>query len=108
MARIRYRKVNATTGEEVGDDHIVKGYEMSKDRYVVVNPAELEPFMPMANKSIELEEFVDLDEIDPVLFDSAYHVAPDTTPKPYVLLARAMESSGKVATDTPNVVAASA
>jgi DNA end-binding protein Ku len=97
MARIRYRKVNAETGEEVGDDHIVKGYEVSKGRYVVVDPDELEPFMPVATKSIDLEEFVDLAEIDPVYFDTAYHLAPDGPPKPYVLLARAMEASGKVA-----------
>ena len=97
MARIRYRKVNAETGEEVGDDHIVKAYEISKGRYVVVNPDELEPFMPVATKSVDLEEFVDLTEIDPVYFDTAYHLAPDGPPKPYVLLARAMEASGKVA-----------
>ena len=97
MARIRYRKVNAETGEEVGDDHIVKGYEISKGRYVVVDPDELEPFMPVATKSIDLEEFVDLVDIDPVFFDTAYHLAPDGPPKPYVLLARAMEASGKVA-----------
>jgi DNA end-binding protein Ku len=97
MARIRYRKVNAETGEEVGDDHIVKGYEISKGRYVLVDPDELEPFMPVANKSVDLEEFVDLADIDPVYFDTAYHLAPDGPPKPYVLLARAMEASGKVA-----------
>jgi DNA end-binding protein Ku len=97
MARIRYRKVNAETGEEVGDDHIVKGYEISKGRYVVVDPDELEPFMPVATKSVDLEEFVDLADIDPVFFDTAYHLAPDGPPKPYVLLARAMEASGKVA-----------
>jgi DNA end-binding protein Ku len=97
MARIRYRKVNAETGEEVGDDHIVKGYEISKGRYVVVDPDELEPFMPVATKSVDLEEFVDLADIDPVYFDTAYHLAPDGPPKPYVLLARAMEASGKVA-----------
>ena len=97
LARIRYRKVNAETGEEVGDDHIVKGYEISKGRYVVVDPDELEPFMPVATKSIDLEEFVDLADIDPVYFDTAYHLAPDGPPKPYVLLARAMEASGKVA-----------
>jgi DNA end-binding protein Ku len=97
MARIRYRKVNAETGDEVGDDHIVKGYEVSKGRYVVVDPDELEPFMPVATKSVDLEEFVDLAEIDPVYFDTAYHLAPDGPPKPYVLLARAMEASGKVA-----------
>jgi DNA end-binding protein Ku len=97
MARIRYRKVNAESGEEVGDDHIVKGYEISKGRYVVVDPDELEPFMPAATKSVDLEEFVDLADIDPVYFDTAYHLAPDGPPKPYVLLARAMEASGKVA-----------
>jgi DNA end-binding protein Ku len=97
MARIRYRKVNAETGEEVGDDHIVKGYEISKGRYVVVDPDELEPFMPVATKSVDLEEFVDLADIDPVYFDTAYHLAPDGSPKPYVLLARAMEASAKVA-----------
>jgi DNA end-binding protein Ku len=97
MARIRYRKVNAETGEEVGDDHIVKGYEISKGRYVLVDPDELEPFMPAATKSVDLEEFVDLVDIDPVYFDTAYHLAPDGPPKPYVLLARAMEASGKVA-----------
>ncbi len=97
MARIRYRKVNAETGDEVTDDHIVKGYEVSKGRYVVVDPDELEPFMPVATKSVDLEEFVELSEIDPVYFDTAYHLAPDGPPKPYVLLARAMEASGKVA-----------
>ncbi len=97
MARIRYRKVNAETGDEVTEEHIVKGYEISKGRYVVVDPDELEPFMPVATKSIDLEEFVDLNEIDPVYFDTAYHLAPNETPKPYVLLARAMEQSGKVA-----------
>jgi DNA end-binding protein Ku len=97
MARIKYRKVNAETGEEVGDDHIVKAYEISKGRYVVVNPDELDPFIPVAAKSIDLEEFVDLSNIDPVYFDTAYHLAPDGPPKPYVLLARAMEASGKVA-----------
>ena len=96
MARIRYRKVNADTGDEVGDEHIVKGYEISKGNYVVIDPDELEEFMPSVTKTVDLEEFVDLEEIDPVYFDTAYHLAPDANPKPYVLLARAMEASGKV------------
>jgi len=96
LARIRYRKVNAETGEEVSEEHIVKGYEVAKGRYVVVDPDELEPFMPAATKTIELEEFVDLDQIDPVYFDTAYYVAPDANAKPYALLAQAMEASGKV------------
>jgi DNA end-binding protein Ku len=97
MARIRLKKTNAETGEDVPDEHIVKGYEISKGRYVVVDPDELEPFIPTATRAIELEEFVDLDEIDPKYFDSPYIVAPDKTAKPYVLLARAMEEAGKVA-----------
>jgi DNA end-binding protein Ku len=97
MARIKYKKVSALDGQEVPDDHIVKGYEVSKERYVVVDPDELEPFMPVATKTIELEEFVDIEEIDPVFYDTAYYMAPGAAPKPYVLLARAMEASGKVA-----------
>jgi DNA end-binding protein Ku len=97
MARIRYQKISAADGEPVPDEHIVKGYEVAKDRYVVVDPDELEPFIPAATKTIDLEEFVDLEEIDPVYFGSAYYVAPGSNPKPYVLLAQAMEQAGKVA-----------
>ncbi len=97
MSRIRYRKVSDETGEEVPEDHIVKGYEVSKGRYITVDPDELEPFIPSATKTVDLEEFVELTEIDPVYFESAYYVAPDANPKPYVLLARAMEEAGKVA-----------
>lgn len=97
MSRIRLKKVSADTGEDVPDDVIVKGYEISKGRYVVVDPDEMEPFIPSATRSIDLEEFVDLDEIDPVYFDTPYIIAPDKAPKPYVLLARAMEEAGKVA-----------
>jgi DNA end-binding protein Ku len=97
MSRIRYRKVSDETGEEVPDEHIVKGYEVSKGRYVLVDPDELEPFIPAATRTVELEEFVELAEIDPIYYESAYYVAPDSNPKPYVLLARAMEESGKVA-----------
>jgi DNA end-binding protein Ku len=97
MARIKYKKVSAFDGEEVPEEHIVKGFEVSKDHYIVVDPDELEPFIPSATRTVEIEEFVDLDEIDPVYFDAAYYVAPGTTPKPYVLLAKAMEESGKVA-----------
>jgi len=97
MSRIKLKKVSAESGEDVPDENIVKGYEISSGRYVVVDPDELEPFMPSATKSIDLEEFVELSEIDPVYFDSAYIVAPDKVAKPYALLAKAMEESGKVA-----------
>ena len=97
MSRIKLKKTSAETGEEVPDEHIVKGYEISKGRYVVVDPDELEAFIPAATRSIDLEEFVDLDQIDPVYFDSPYIMAPDRVPKPYALLARAMQASNKVA-----------
>ena len=100
MSRIKLKKVSAETGDEVPDEHIVKGYEVTKDRYVVVDPDELEPFIPSATKAIDLEEFVDLADIDPVFFDTPYIVAPDNATKPYVLLARAMEEAGKVAVGT--------
>ena len=98
MSRIKYKKVSALDGEEVPDEHIVKGYEVSKERYIVVDPDELEPFIPSATKTVELEEFVDLDEIDPGVLRQRPTTWPRApTPKPYVLLARAMEESGKVA-----------
>lgn len=96
MSRVRLKKVSADTGDEVPNDHLVKGYEVSKGRYVVVDPDELEPLLPSSTHSIDLEEFVDLTDIDPVYFDTPYIVVPDSTVKPYALLARAMESAGKV------------
>jgi DNA end-binding protein Ku len=100
MSRIRLKKVSADNGEEVPEEHIVKGYQVTKDSYVVVDPDELEPFIPAATKAIDLEEFVDLADIDPVFFDTPYIVAPDKAVKPYVLLASAMEEAGKVAVGT--------
>jgi DNA end-binding protein Ku len=95
-ARIKYKKVSADTGEEVPDDHIVKGYEVAKGQYVIVDPDELEQFMPSATKALELDDFVPLSEIDPMLFDNAFYLAPDKVAKPYVVLAQAMEKAGKV------------
>jgi DNA end-binding protein Ku len=100
MSRIRLKKVSSESGEEVPEEHIVKGYQVAKDQYVVVDPDELEPFIPSATKAIDLEEFVDLTDIDPVFYDTPYIVAPDKSSKPYVLLAKAMEESGKVAVGT--------
>jgi len=97
MARIKYEKVSDDTGDVVPPEHIVKGFEIAKGRYIAIDPAELEPFVPATTKSIDLEEFVDLAQIDPVYFDTAYYIAPHINPKPYVLLARALESTGKVA-----------
>ncbi len=95
-ARIKYKKVSADTGDEVPDDEIVKAYELSKDQYVKVDPDELEKFLPTASRAIELEDFVPLADIDPIFFDTPYYLAPDKAPKPYALLARAMEEAGRV------------
>lgn len=95
-SRIKLKKVSALDGSDVPDEHIVKAFEISKDRYIQVDPDELEPFIPVATKSIELEEFVDLAEIDPLYFDSPYYLAPDKVAKPYALLARAMGAANKV------------
>ena len=97
-ARIRTRKVNAEDGSEVPADVIAKGYEISKGRYVLVADDELASLQPRATHTIDLEEFVDLVDIDPIYFDGAYYVAPDErAAKSYALLVEAMDAAGKVA-----------
>jgi DNA end-binding protein Ku len=96
-SRIKMRKVSAIDGEEVPAEAIVKGYELSSGAYVTVGDEELAALDPEASRTIDIEEFVDLADIDPLLYDSAYYVAPDkATTKPYALLTQAMEESGKV------------
>jgi DNA end-binding protein Ku len=96
-ARIRYQKVSGADGSEVPNDAIVKGYELPSGEYVLINDDELALLDPEAVRSIDIEEFVDLAEIDPIFYDSAYYLAPDkATIKPYALLAEAMERSQKV------------
>ena len=96
MSRIKLRKVSADTGEEVPEEHIVRGYEIAKGSYVQVDPDELEALLPSATRAIEIDDFVELVSIDPVYFDTAYHLAPDQVTKPYALLARALEAAGRV------------
>ncbi len=96
-SRIRYKKVSGESGDEVANDDIVKGYELPSGEYVTVTDDELAQLDPRASRTIDIEEFVDLADIDPVFYDSAYLLAPDqATVKPYALLAKAMEESGKV------------
>ncbi len=98
QARIRNKRVNAETGEEVEPDDIVKGYEIHKGEYVLVTDDELASLQPRATHTIDLDEFVELDEIDPIFFHGAYHVAPEErAAKSYVLLVEAMEQANKVA-----------
>jgi DNA end-binding protein Ku len=97
-ARIRYRKVSEATGDEVPQDRIVRGFEISKGRYVVMEPGEIEALQPKGSHAIEIEEFVDLDEIDPLYFEQPYYLAPDKRGvKAYKLLVDAMTSLNKVA-----------
>jgi DNA end-binding protein Ku len=96
--RIQQKRVCPADGEEVSYDHLVKGFEIAPDRYVVVTQDELDALDPRHTKTIDIEEFVQLDEIDPVYYDSAYHVAPATGgAKAYRLLLSAMEETGRVA-----------
>jgi DNA end-binding protein Ku len=95
--RIRQKRVDPSTDEEVPYEEIVKGYEITPDRYVVIEPEELEALDPKATKAIDIEEFVDLEEIDPIYYDHSYYLAPTTGgAKAYRLLLDAMRESGKV------------
>jgi DNA end-binding protein Ku len=96
--RIQQKRVCPADGEEVPYENIVKGYEISPDRYVVIEPEELEALDPKKTRAIEIQEFVDLDEIDPIYFDHPYYLAPDTgASKAYRLLLSAMQETNKVA-----------
>lgn len=97
-SRIRYRRVSEQSGEEITNDKIVKGYEIEKGRYVVVEKEELDALAPKASHTIDIEDFVDLADIDPIYFDSPYYVMVDEkAAKPYRLLVDAMTELGKVA-----------
>jgi DNA end-binding protein Ku len=100
-ARIRQKRVDPTTGDEVAYEDIVKGFELTPDRYVVIEPGELEALDPKKTKAIEIEDFVALDEIDPIYYDHPYYLAPGTGgAKPYKLLLDAMQETGRVAIAT--------
>ncbi len=97
-SRIKLKKVSAADGEEVTQNNIVRGYEYAKGQYVLVDDEELQALMPKASRTIDIEAFVEQSDIDPVFYDSAYHVAPaEGFEKPYKLLVEAMGEGGKVA-----------
>lgn len=100
-SRIKQKRVSAADGDEVPYEELVKGYEVSKDHYVVISDDDLMALAPEATHTIDITDFTDLADIDPVFYDAGYHVAPDTAGrKPYALLARAMQESGRVAIAT--------
>jgi DNA end-binding protein Ku len=96
--RIQMKRVCSADGEEVPYEHIVKGYEISPDRYVVISPEELDALDPAKTRTIDIEDFVDLDEIDPLFYEHPYYLVPDTgASKAYKLLLSALEQTNKVA-----------
>jgi DNA end-binding protein Ku len=97
-SRIRHKRVAEADGEEVPYEEIVKGYELAPEQYVVLTKEELEEMNPKKTRAIEIEAFVDLDEIDPIYFDHPYYLGPDKgAEKAYALLTKAMEEQKKVA-----------
>jgi DNA end-binding protein Ku len=97
-ARIKHRRVAEGTDEEVPYENIVKAYELSPGQYVPLGKDEMAALAPEKTRAIDVQDFVDIEEIDPMYFDSPYYLGPaDGAEKAYSLLASAMESSGKAA-----------
>jgi DNA end-binding protein Ku len=96
--RIQQKRVDPATGDEVPYEDIVKGYELTRDRYVVLTPEELDALDPERTRTIDIEDFVDLSDIDPIYYDHPYYLVPDRgAAKAYGLLLDAMRDAGKVA-----------
>src|SRR4051795_1283317 len=97
-SRIRHKRVAEADGKEVPYEDIVKGYEISPEQYVVITRDELEEIDPKRTRAIEIQDFVDLDDIDPIYFDHPYYLGPDKgAEKAYALLVKAMGDAKKVA-----------
>lgn len=97
-AKIEYKRVNADTGKEVAWDDIVKSYEFEDGSFVVVTDEDFEKADPKASKTMEIEQFIDADELNLMLLEKPYFLSPvKGGEKPYILLRDAMEKSNKVA-----------
>jgi DNA end-binding protein Ku len=96
--RIHHKRVAESSGREVAYEDIVKGYELSKGKVVLLEPEEIKALAPRRSRMIEIEQFVDLADIDPIVWDSPYYLGPgdETAAKSYELLRRAMDETGKV------------
>ena len=95
--RIRMKRTCSVDGEEVSYEHIVKGYEVEKDRYVVLTDEDFDAVPVESSRAIDIERFVDLDDIDPVMFKKSYYLIPEETgAKAYALLREAMSEDGRV------------
>ncbi|RSM74738.1 Ku protein [Kibdelosporangium aridum] len=95
--RIRYKRVNERTGKEVDYSDIVKGREVGDGQFVLVEPDELADIAPGRSRTIDIDAFVDLDEIDPIFYQKTYWLAPAKKEyaRPYALLAKAMTESNR-------------
>jgi DNA end-binding protein Ku len=97
-ARIKHRRVAAGTDEEGPFGEIVKAFELTPGSYVPIGKEEMAALAPEKTRAIDVQDFVDLEQIDPIYFDSPYYLGPaDGAEKAYSLLAAAMQASGKVA-----------
>jgi DNA end-binding protein Ku len=97
-SRIRHKRVAEADGKEVDYNDIVKGYEIAPEQYVVITRDELEELDPKKTRAIEIQDFVDLDDIDPIYFDHPYYLGPDKgAERAYALLVKAMDDQRKVA-----------
>jgi len=98
MGRIKYKRVCSADGEEVPFEHIVKGYEYEKDKYVVLTDEDLAAVPVESSRAIDIIQFVDLEDIDPIYFQKSYYLVPEETGvKAYALLREAMSEDGRVA-----------
>lgn len=97
-SRIQQKRWCPVEDREIPYEEIVKGYEIASDQYVIIEPDELSTLDPVSTQTIDIDAFVDLDQIDPIYFDKAYYVAPAArAEKPYALLVKAMAETNKVA-----------
>ena len=95
-ARIRYEKVNAETGKPVPWENLVKGYEHDEGQFILLDEKELENVQPKLTKTIEIEQFVDLADIEPMLFEKPYYLEPEKRgKKAYALLRETLRKTGK-------------
>ena len=98
MSRIKLKKFCAAEDVEVEGDEIVRGYAVGGDQYVIVTDEEMEALAPRVTSGIEIEEFVNLTDIDPVFFENSYYLVPEKNGiKAYALLFNAMEQANKIA-----------
>jgi DNA end-binding protein Ku len=97
-SRVKHKRVAESDGKEVPYEKIVKGYEYAPDQYVVLSRDELTELEPQRSRAIEIQDFVDLDDIDPIYFEQPYYLGPDKgAERAYALLVQAMKDAHKVA-----------